>query len=441
MDDTTDLDSLKEKMSSSLPSDCPLRTRKLTGPSSSNFSMVSANDHISSLREGGTLLTSRALSASSSSLDTTCSQDTPAATPTMGRRGMGSTSDLGGLSRSSSTLSLASTGAKLSPVDSIVKHLRDRLLGELFSGWYTERRYIEAVERYRDVVLVDSVEDKVIRQARYAIRKSGKILAENSFVGLTVEEGECRIYLSLGPGNSRGEANHAFGHYWFQIRGISFLQGLGFSIEVAVIRSYVASDQENCWRCKQRAKLEEPPASPVKIDSVGAALSDMKTRLMSVSKGLLSEAWDPSSWWSSLRALVTPSNIVSFSKFIVILVLAAFTGLLAGCKQMASWSLRVIHELAFLVDRSTPFALGALNILSKVMGGFYLLLAMIWRDVRNPRKPPPSMAVSPSPQLALQSPPGSFPRPQGPTPPSLPRQRAVPSHSAMDNMYSQGRTW
>ena len=58
-------------------------------------------------------------------------------------------------------------------------------MGVLFSGWYTERRWIEAVERwnfllgwnrdcydsrYRDSVTVDPVESKVIRQVNYAIR-------------------------------------------------------------------------------------------------------------------------------------------------------------------------------------------------------------------------------------------------------------------------------
>merc|ERR1712013_77727 len=73
---------------------------------------------------------------------------------------------------------------------------------------------------------------KVIRQVNYAIRKSGKILPENSFTGLTNIDDECRLYLSLGPGGAGGEASHAFGHYWFHIRGVSFIQGLGFNIEV-----------------------------------------------------------------------------------------------------------------------------------------------------------------------------------------------------------------
>lgn len=63
--------------------------------------------------------------------------------------------------------------------------VRERISGSLFSGWYTERRYVDAIDRYRDVVLVDTVEALIIKQVRYAIRKCGKILAENSFIGLT----------------------------------------------------------------------------------------------------------------------------------------------------------------------------------------------------------------------------------------------------------------
>ena len=62
---------------------------------------------------------------------------------------------------------------------------RERISGCLFSGWYTERRYVDAIDRYRDVVLVDSIEALIIKQVKYAIRKCGKILSENSFIGLT----------------------------------------------------------------------------------------------------------------------------------------------------------------------------------------------------------------------------------------------------------------
>jgi hypothetical protein len=162
----------------------------------------------------------------------------------------------------------------------------------------------------------------------------------------------------------------------------------------------------------------------------------MSTRLVAASKGLMTEAWDPSSWWTTVRPLLTPTNFVAAVKFLLVLLLAAFTGLIAGGKQVANWSLKAIHELAFLVDRSTPFALGALNMLSKVVGGFYVLLAMIWRDVRKP-KPPPS-AVPPS----LQGPSPSLPAPRPIQHiPNQVRQRPPSAHAAMDTMYSQGRPW
>ena len=63
--------------------------------------------------------------------------------------------------------------------------MRDRLSGYLFSGWYTERRYVDAIDRYRDVIVVDGVESVIIKQIKYAIKKCAKILEKDSFIGLT----------------------------------------------------------------------------------------------------------------------------------------------------------------------------------------------------------------------------------------------------------------
>ena len=63
-------------------------------------------------------------------------------------------------------------------------------------------------------------------------------------------------------------------------------------LQVGVIRPYVTSDNQSCWKCKQREKevceggittnstfeLQEVETEPVKIDSVQAALGDMRTR-------------------------------------------------------------------------------------------------------------------------------------------------------------------
>ena len=55
----------------------------------------------------------------------------------------------------------------------------------MFSGWYTERRYMDPIDRYRDVILVDAVESLVLKQVKYAVRKCRKIFEQNSFIGLS----------------------------------------------------------------------------------------------------------------------------------------------------------------------------------------------------------------------------------------------------------------
>ena len=178
------------------------------------------------------------------------------------------------------------------------------------------------------------------------------------------------------------------------------------------------------------------------------------SRLYQVSSDVLTEVWQPQSYWAKLRPLLTVSNLVHLGKLMLVLILALFTGMVAGVKQLGQFSLRyrivapsygylssyhirVLHELANLVDRSTPLALGALNIMSKVVGGAYLLVAMIWRD--TVKKPVGGGPMPPRPQLT-NLPPMRAPLP----PPDMDRQvnhHRADTRGAMDNMYSQGRNW
>jgi len=411
-----------------------LRSRKISSPNSSSFSFLSSSDNSSSLHH-------TKLSGSASDIS---ESNTPISTPLLGRKRTSSNSfevdkfPAGSMSRSSSTLSLCSNVSQASsgvaPLDRLLKHLRDRIAGSLFSGWYTERRYVDAIDRYRDVVLVDSVEALIIKQVKYAIKKCGKILAENSYIGLTDVDDQCKLFINLGALGV--EASHAFGHYWFQLRSINFIPSVGFSLEVVVVRQFVTTDSESCWRCCARAR-EQATAPPVKIDSIGDALLDMRSRLYQVSADVLTEVWQPQSYWAKLRPLLTMANMVHMVKLVMVLILALFTGVVAGVKQLAQFSLRLLHELANLVDRSTPLALGALNMMSKVVGGAYLLVAMIWRDTVKKPAPGPLPA---RPQIT------NLPQMRGslPPPPDMGRQVNHPrtdTRGAMDNMYSQGRNW
>jgi len=120
------------------------------------------------------------------------------------------------------------------------------------------------------------------------------------------------------------------------------------------------------------------------------------------------------------------------------------TGIIAGAKQLAQFSLKLLHELANLVDRSTPLALAALNMVGKIVGGAYLLIAMIWRDaVKKPPVPAPTSRPALNMSSSLRDQPG-----RGSDQPQVLQRRMVGGgpgpvdhRAAMDHAYSQGRNW
>jgi len=406
------------------------RSRKITSPSSSfPYSPVSS-----------------VLSVSSSDLSDVT---TPGSTPLLDRKRTVSScqdekapgSSVSTMSRSSSTLSLCSNvsqvSAALSPVEKLLKHLRERLVGCLFSGWYTERRYMDPIDRYRDVILVDAVESLVLKQVKYAVRKCRKIFEQNSFIGLSYVEEECKMYVNLHsrPGGGGLEVTHPFGHYWLQVKSVNFLTNLGLIFELGVVRQFAGSDSESCWRCKAREATGEE--TPVKIDSITGAVVDLKSRVLQMSSDLMTDLWRPQHVWSQVRPHLTARNVAQLGRLVMVLLLATATGIVAGVKQLSNFSLKLLHELANLVDRSTPFALGALDMVSKMVGMFGLLLAMIWRDAVKKPSASPSPVTGPVQSRAQLTMAGQPPASE------VTRRNVVRQdpRGAMDNMYSQHRNW
>ena len=165
---------------------------------------------------------------------------------------------------------------------------------------------------------------------------------------------------------------------------------------------------------------------------------DLKTRVLRMSSDVVTDLWRPQQLWTQVRPHLTVRNVAQLGKLVMVLLLATLTGIVAGVRQLSNFSLRLLHELANLVDRSTPFALGALDMMSKVFGGAYLLLAMIWKDAV--KKPIPVAAQPSRPQLSVTGPAAGFQALPSSDVTRRNTSRQDP-RAAMDNMYSQHRNW
>ena len=81
-------------------------------------------------------------------------------------------------------------------------------------------------------------------------------------------------------------------------------------------------------------------------------------------------------------------------KFVCVLLVAAVAGLARLLPRMLELFNKTIHESAFLVRTATPMFLSVVDMFNKIVGGFYMLLAMMWRDFRRPQPQAPQGAAA-----------------------------------------------
>jgi hypothetical protein len=64
--------------------------------------------------------------------------------------------------------------------------------------------------------------------------------------------------------------------------------------------------------------------------------------------------------------------------------------------------IKLIERTTWLAHVLTPAALGLMELFSKIIGGFYLLVAMIWKDSIGARRPIPGNAIEADPRRREQ---------------------------------------
>lgn len=87
---------------------------------------------------------------------------------------------------------------------------------------------------------------------------------------------------------------------------------------------------------------------------------------------------------------LTFGNIRLVIQFLIFLIISIVTGIAHAIPHIGEYSLRFMREFTYLVQVSTPIVLGIIDMISKIFGGFYILIAMMWRGSTGGNQPPPS---------------------------------------------------
>lgn len=248
-----------------------------------------------------------------------------------------------------------------------VKHfVKDLLKARIFLGQYIERRLIDQRIGYRDVVLVSAAEYELKRDLSDSQQRLRMVSRNIHWIGIIESEA-----LGISPSGiciCTEIENQPFGPFWFQIKSLKFRDD-EFMLTLKCIR-YISD-----------AFLEIEP-----ILTGGGLKTISKTAVAkpdSSSGTTVNDAYNDII--TTCKSVLTIGNLKEFLTFVVAFILAVFTGSTAFISFLGNFILALLRELSIVIKNSTPGFLGLLDFFSKIVGGFYILLAMFFK----PKPPPP----------------------------------------------------
>lgn len=99
-----------------------------------------------------------------------------------------------------------------------------------------------------------------------------------------------------------------------------------------------------------------------------------------------------------LSISINRQTITETLRFVSLVIVSLFAGSTQIVKYLGIFTIKLIERTTWLAHVLTPFALGLLDLCSKIIGGFYILIAMIWKDSTGQRRPPPNNAIEAGPR-------------------------------------------
>ncbi|XP_041979832.1 uncharacterized protein LOC121733603 [Aricia agestis] len=239
-------------------------------------------------------------------------------------------------------------------------YVKDLLKSRIFLGRYIERRLINKHIGYRDIVLISAAEVELKRDLLAAQEKLRAIFPESHWIGISDSH---MIGLQSGLYLSAEIDNEPLGPFWFQIKTIKFRP-----LETIVVLK--------CIRHISDGFLElEPILTGAPNKSIIASIPSNKKEVEHIKADIT----------ETIKDVLSIHNIRDFFTFIFAFVIAVFTGSTSFVNFLGNFILALIRELSLLVKNSTPMFLGVLDFFSKIVGGFYILMAMFFRPNNPPR--------------------------------------------------------
>ncbi|XP_034659859.1 uncharacterized protein LOC117895985 [Drosophila subobscura] len=269
----------------------------------------------------------------------------------------------------------------------------------LFRGYYLGRCFVEQIGDYRDVIALQRSErelEKLLLTSAGQLQMFYQRFVPNMWVGIS--NGSLGNYKHT-PHHGQLETciwaemdDLAFGEYWFSIKTLRF------------------RDQEVLLKLKTVRPVEpESQATPRRSISINRSTASNAIKSASESVAAESEVTDQSpqvglsdfldvlrQWGEGIKQTtydfmandVNKHNIMGTIRFLGLLLFSIGGGAIAALRFLGIFSVRFLFELSRLTHTLTPILFRILEFLNKIVGAFFILLTMIWKDIINRGQPP-----------------------------------------------------
>ncbi|XP_055902756.1 uncharacterized protein LOC129938942 [Eupeodes corollae] len=262
--------------------------------------------------------------------------------------------------------------------EALLLFCKQMLRSKLFTGVYKERCYIDAVNDYRDQIIINRNEKDlkaILEDIETRLRQFYATKSSPMWIGIS------STYSSSSAAGTAADTciwveldELAFDQYWFSIKSVRMREN-EIIIKLKPIRPVeVESVEVGSSYSKSPEELGKP------IDSIG--VQDFIQLIMG--------------WGTSTKRIIyefmsndiSKENLAAVIKFLILISISLLSFSIEAIRFLGIFSIRFMMEFRRILAVSTPIMLRIIDLCGKIVGGFYILIAMIWRDVKKGGVPP-----------------------------------------------------
>lgn len=280
------------------------------------------------------------------------------------------------------------SGRRNSDVRILREFAEKMLIDRIFMGDYQEKRLVGKLNTYKDLIVVNKHEkilcDDLVKVKNQLINSN-----PHAWIGFTEPNdiGAPAVYCIWTtlddqtkvqtPGTSPEAASVVFGEYWFQIKALRF--GVNtIELCVTILRPIDPTSSMSSGTTISTIAQQAMEIDTTKIQQY------VQENIIEVDWILLFNQWKMSINQMAYRFIATEitwSNFVHCIRLFGVLCIALVKWSVQFVHSLGEFTLKLMFQLNRLFKTATPIVLALISLISKMIGGFYILLAMIWRDL------------------------------------------------------------